>query len=50
MNPWAIGGVVLIVLGILIWVWDDAIQILVGLTFIGAGLVLAARGFGMIRS
>lgn len=49
MNLWAILGIVLIVIGVLVWVNVGLLQFIVGLAFVAAGAFLAARGFGALR-
>ncbi len=47
MNVLGIGGLVLLLLGILIFFEVGALQFLVGLAFVLVGAYLAAKGFGL---
>ncbi len=47
MNVLGIAGIVLVILGLLIFFEVGALQFIVGLVFVAAGAYLAARGFGV---
>ncbi len=47
VNVLGIAGIILVILGLLIFFEVGALQFIVGLVFVAAGAYLAARGFGV---
>lgn len=49
MNLLAIAGIILLVFGVLVLVFDNTLQFVVGIAFLLIGGYLAGKGFGLIN-